>query len=266
MTYQTIDIHTQDTIATITLNRPAVYNALSVRMYGELLDAIARAERDETVRCLVITGAGKGFCSGADLVELQSLLNEGLSVSEALRQGLNQLILALRSLPKPVVCGLNGVAAGAGASLALACDYRVASSDASLVFAAFASIGIIPDGGLTYLLRDLVGSARAMDLLTHADADHRLGADAALGLGIVNALTTPAAFTDDLYSYAARLSQMATIAIGQTKRAVYQAATTTLADALEHEARTQGDMFKTADFLEGVQAFIERRNAHFIGR
>ncbi len=264
MTYETILYEVSDGVATITLNRPDKYNALTMPMYKEMQHALKEIARDRAVRAVVLTGAGKGFCSGADLLELQSNL-EDVSVGDVLRAGLNKIAVAMRTLEKPIICAVNGVAAGAGAGLALACDLRLASDQASFVFAAFVNIGIIPDAGTTYFLPQLVGVSRAFELATTADAQNRLKAEAALEMGIVNQVIPHDHFMDEVNAYARRMAEKATYAVGLTKRAMYKAAERSLADALETEAQLQIATFKTQDFREGVQAFIEKRAPVFKG-
>lgn len=265
MGYETILYDVKDGVATITLNRPETRNALNQTMYHELMKALREAGRDRAVRAVILTGAGKGFCSGQDLAELETLRASGVSVSDGLRAGLNQLILTMRTLEKPVIGALNGVAAGAGASLALATDLRVASVEASFVFAAFVQIGIIPDGGGTYLLPQLVGVNKALELALLADAQNRVTAEQALTLGIVNRVAPAESFMAEAEALAGRLATMATRAIGFTKRAMYQAADRSLAEALEYEAQVQSGAFRTHDFLEGLQAFLQKRLPQFKG-
>ncbi len=265
MSYETILYEVTDNVALITLNRPDSYNALNNQMYKDLTKALREIERDSAVRAVLLTGTGKGFCSGADLAELNAALSQGFSVGDVLRTGLNPLIMAFRTLEKPVVCALNGVAAGAGASLALACDFRVAGDNASFVFAAFVSIGIIPDGGATYLLRQLVGPARALELAVWANAQNRLTASKALELGVVNRVVPAEALMTEALDMARTLATMATRAIGMTKRAIYRAADRSFIDALDYEAQVQEGAFRTYDFREGVQAFLEKRPANFKG-
>lgn len=266
MSYETLLYGVDDGIASITLNRPETYNALTQQTIRELQDAFKQAARDKTVRAVLFTGTGKGFCSGADLQELSTGIGSGeVAITEYLRAGLNTLATQIRELEKPVVCAINGVAAGAGSSLTLACDFRIAADTASFVFAAFVNIGIVPDSGGTHLLSQLVGTGRALEILLLADAKERLTAQRAYELGIVNRLTAPEALMDEAHALAHKLAQMPTRAIGWTKRAVYKAAERSLAEALDYEAMLQSAAFKTHDFQEGVQAFIEKRPAVFRG-
>jgi 2-(1,2-epoxy-1,2-dihydrophenyl)acetyl-CoA isomerase len=265
MPYETILYEVTDSVATITLNRPDKYNAFTSAMYKELIHAFKAADRDTGVRAIVLTGAGKGFCAGQDLDELQPLAGAKVGVGEFLRTGLNVITQTMRSIEKPILGAINGVAAGAGASIALATDLRIASADARFVFAAFVNIGVIPDAGGTYLLQRLVGTNKALELALLADGKHPLLADEALRLNIVNRVVPSEQFAEETRAFATRLASMATLAVGRTKRAIYAASERTLAEALEYEAQVQDAMFATHDFKEGVAAFIEKRPANFTG-
>ncbi len=264
MAYDTLLYEVQHGVATVTLNRPDSYNALTNTMYQELLDAFRQIQRDKAVRAVLLTGAGKGFCSGADLTEFD-LSQEKIPVGAMLRAGLNQIVTTFRTLEKPIVCALNGVAAGAGASLSLACDLRIASDKATYVFAAFANIGIIPDAGATYLLPQLVGVNRALELAWLADSQNRLSMDTAAEYGLINWIVPHDDLMTEATALATKLASMATRALGMGKRAMYRAAEKSFADALEYEAQLQDGAFKTHDFREGVQAFIEKRPPQFRG-
>lgn len=187
-------------------------------------------------------------------------------MGDFLRAGLNQIVMSMRNLEKPIVCALNGVAAGAGSSLTLACDFRIASQKATYVFAAFASIGIIPDAGLTYFLPKIVGQGRALELALMADAQNRVTMDQAYAIGLVNRVVPHDELMAETQAFAARLARMATRAVGLTKRAMYRASDRPLSEALEYEAQTQDGAFKTQDFREGVAAFLEKRPAVFQGK
>jgi len=264
MAYETILYEVRESIGTLTLNRPDKYNALTLKMYREILDALKQIERDKNVRAVLITGAGNAFCSGADLTDPESQLDAD-NVSDVLREGLNRIVLSIRKLEKPVLAAINGVAAGAGGGLALACDFRTASEEASFVFAAFTRIGLIPDAGSTYFLPQLVGVSKALELSLFADSNHRLSAEEALQLGIVNHVFPHDAFMKETNTIASQLAKMATRAVGLTKRAMYQAIEHSLGTALEYEAQLQSITFRTQDFQEGVQAFIEKREPIFTG-
>jgi len=264
MVYETLLYEVQDGVATLTLNRPEVYNAMNNTMYTELLDVLKQVTSDSSVRALIITGAGKAFCSGADIATFD-LSQTPIPVGNVLRSGLNRIILGLRRLEKPVVCALNGVAAGAGSSLTLACDVRIASEDASYVFAAFVNIGIIPDGGVTYLLPQIVGPARAFELAMFADGKNRLTSHRALEYGLVNRVVSSDALMTETNELAGRFAGMATKAVGLTKRAMNRATDAHLASALEYEAQLQEVTFATQDFREGVHAFMGKRPARFNG-
>jgi 2-(1,2-epoxy-1,2-dihydrophenyl)acetyl-CoA isomerase len=251
-------------VAEITLNRPESYNSLSLATLEDLKGALKQVSRDQAVRAIILTGAGRGFSSGSDLQELGAKLDE-IDVAVVLRDGLNTIAVQMRSLEKPIVCAINGVAAGAGASLALAADYRIASEQASFVFAAFVNIGIIPDGGATYLLEQLIGPARALELALLADAENRLTAQSALEMGLVNRVVAHDDLQAEARSLAAKLAQMPTRAIGMTKRAIYRAAERSLGEALEYEAQLQRAAFRTRDFKEGVTAFLQKRQPVFTG-
>lgn len=263
MGYDTLLYDLSDNVATITLNRPETYNALTSTMYRELLDVFRQVQRDKTVRAALLTGAGKAFCSGADLNEFQ--MSEKIDIAEVLRAGLNQIVLTVCSTEKPIVCALNGVAAGAGSSLALACDLRIASDKATYVFAAFVNIGLVPDAGLTFLLPQLVGPGRALELALLADAQNRLTMDKALAYGLVNRVVPHDSLMQEARALATKLATMATRAVGMTKRAIYRNSGNTLAEALEYEAQLQTGTFKTQDMREGVAAFIEKRPPVFSG-
>ncbi|HEY2326558.1 MAG TPA: DUF4389 domain-containing protein [Gaiellaceae bacterium] len=244
-------------VLTITLNRPDVLNALNASVHAELFSAL-EAAKDPTVRAVIITGAGRGFCVGQDLQEFRSGAGD---VAENLRRNYHRNVLAIRALEKPVIAAVNGPAAGAGLSLALACDVRIASSDASFV-PAFINIGLIPDSGGTWLARRMLGTPRALEWLT---TGRRLGADEARTMGIVSEVAPAAEFEERMREVGAYFGAMPTRAFWQTKQLLDAAETTTFAEQLELEAAAQAEQVKTDDFKEGVTAFLEKRDPAFTG-
>ena len=247
-----------DGVATLTLNRPEALNALDKRLRTDLLAAIKTAGRDEGTRAVVLTGAGRGFCAGADL--------RGGAGERDFRAVLtteyNPLIEAIRGLAKPVVAAVNGVAAGAGVSLALAADIVVASEDARFV-PAFSRIGLVPDSGLARVLVRAVGRHRAFEILI---GERQLGAEDARDLGLVAAVVPGDRLADAARELAQQLAQGPTVAIGLTKRLLNAAEDATLREALETEAALQELAGRTQDYAEGVAAFGEKRDPRFSGR
>lgn len=244
-----------DGIATITLNRPQAYNAFTAGLHGELIAALKRAERDEAARCIVLTGAGKAFCSGQDLREAAP----ADSIGALVRERYNPLIMKLRTMPKPIIAAVNGVAAGAGMSLALACDLRVAVDSARFI-AAFANVGLAPDSGMSYLLPRLIGSARALELCMTGGT---LDAATAYSYGMLNAVASAEEFPAAVRQLADRLANGPAIAIGLIKRSFEYAAGATLEQALDYEAQAQQIAGMSAEHAEGVLAFREKRPPKF---
>ncbi|MFW6096590.1 MAG: enoyl-CoA hydratase-related protein [Chloroflexota bacterium] len=261
MTYETIIYEVADGVATITLNRPDSLNAFNSQMIGETTDAFKQGGRDADVRCVLITGAGKGFSSGQDLKEVQERDGD-FSIADHLRQGYNRLVRRMITLEKPIVGAINGVAAGAGCGVALACDIRVASEKASFMLA-FSRVGLIPDTGSTWLLTRLIGYARAYEMAITAD---RVPAEKALAWGMVNKLAPAEQLMEIAQAWALKLAEGPTRAFGLTKRAMLRSFNLTLEEALEYEAMLQGAAAQTEDNREGVRAFIEKRQPQFKGK
>jgi 2-(1,2-epoxy-1,2-dihydrophenyl)acetyl-CoA isomerase len=260
MTYTTILVDTQDFITTITLNRPEVLNAFNDRMAEELLAALKQAERDSATRCLVLTGAGRGFCAGQDLEVLRAR-PEGVSFREHLLRTFNPIVMRLRTIEKPVIAQINGAAAGAGFGLALACDVRYMAEGAKFRFA-FSGIGLAPDSGTSFFLPRLIGYARAFEL---AATNMPVAARAALELGLVESVFPDQDLAAEVRAIAAKLAQGPTKAIGLLKRAMNKAFELSLVEALDYEAHLQEIAGQTADHREGVAAFLEKRPAKFTG-
>lgn len=255
-------VETRDRVTTVTLNRPDSFNALTGEMSDEVCRALAGARTDDRVGAVVITGAGRAFCSGQDLRSIEPEASDGDVgdfVRNHLRLHFNRLILDIRRLPKPVLGSINGVAAGAGMSLALACDLRVGSDQASFM-QAFSRVGLVPDAGSTYLLAALVGTARALELAWTA---RRVGADEALALGLLNRKVAADELLRETHDFASTLAHGPALAIGMTKEAILESAGRGLAAALDHEAELQAQCIATDDFREGVAAFLEKREPRF---
>ncbi len=244
-------------VQTITLNRPDKLNAFTHGLHEELHAALEEA-RDPAVRAVVITGAGRGFSAGQDL----TAFGEGGDVAAMLRVTYHVTILAIRSLEKPVIAAVNGVCAGAGLSLACACDIRLAS-DAAFFVPGFVGIGLVPDSGGTYFIQRLLGTARAFEWMT---SNRRLTAAEAHAWGLVSEVVEADSFPDRVAERAAELAAGPTRAIALTKRLYDEAATATLSEQLEREAEAQAEAAATDDFREGVAAFGEKRDARFSGR
>lgn len=252
-----------DGVGTITLNRPDKLNAFTDEMLKALEGALKETARDDAVRCVVVTGAGRGFSAGQDLSSVRDRdAAGGLSFREHLEHTYNRVIRAIRQIEKPVVGGVNGVAAGAGMSLALACDLRVASESAVFI-QSFIGVGLVPDSGSTWFLPHMVGYPRAFELAITAE---RLSAADAHALGMVNRVVPADGFAAALSDYAARLAAAPTRAIGLTKRAMNRAMTSTLDAALDYEAQTQEIAGRSQDHAEGVTAFLAKRPPQFTGR
>jgi 2-(1,2-epoxy-1,2-dihydrophenyl)acetyl-CoA isomerase len=253
-----LGVATERAVTTLTLNRPDALNALTAELRRELLAAIKAASRDAEVRAVVITGAGRAFCAGADL--------RGGSGEREFRRVLadeyNPLIEAIRALPRPVIAAVNGVAAGAGVSLALAADLVIAAEEARFV-PAFHRIGLVPDSGLTRTLVRAVGRHRAFEVLM---GERQLSASEAQAAGLVAAVVPSDRLADTARELAERLASGPTRAIGLTKRLIAEAEDASLSDSLAAEAALQEVAGRTEDHAEGVAAFTEKRDPAFRGR
>lgn len=245
-------------VLTITLNRPDVLNALNKAVHDGIHAGLEQAQ-DLAIRAVVITGAGRGFCVGQDLQEFSSGAGR---VADNLRENYHRNVRAIRLLEKPVIASVNGPAAGAGMSLAFACDLRIASDTASFV-PAFVNIGLVPDSGGTWFVRRVLGTARAFEWLT---SGRKLSAEEARAWGVVSEVVPAGELAERTSELAARLAALPTRAIWETKRLLDAAETSRLDEQLELEATTQAELTQTADFREGVSAFLEKRGPEFTGQ
>jgi len=257
--YETINYEKVQGLATITLNRPQSLNAFVPQMNQEVLDALKDGERDKTVRCLMITGAGRAFCAGQDL-KGRTPEQKG-SLGASLREKYNPMIRQIRQMEKIVVAAVNGVAAGAGCNLALACDLRVASEEAKFI-QSFVRVGLAPDSGGSFILPRLVGVSKAMEMLLLGDT---IDAQEALRIGLVARVFSAPEFAHAAREVAERIAA-APRGIGLIKRAVNHANLPSLESDLEYEAHLQEIAGRSSDYDEGVRAFLEKRAPVFTGR
>ncbi len=245
-------------VVTVTLNRRDVLNALTAAMLADLTAAL-EAAADPEVRAVVLTGAGRGFCVGQDLTEFREAAGD---IAERLRTNYHPAVRAIRALEKPVIAAINGAAAGAGLSLACACDIRLAADSATFV-PAFINIGLIPDSGGSFFIHRLLGYARAFEWMT---SGRRLSAAEAHAWGLVSEVVEADALAERAAMLAGELAALPTRGIGLTKQLFDHAQTATLDEQLELEAELQSAATQTEDFREGVAAFLEKRDPHFEGR
>lgn len=259
MDYNSIKYSVSEGIATICLNRPDVFNAFNEEQSFEMQSALKAVKRDDNVRVLVVTGEGRAFCSGQDLKSIAGSKNR--SLSESLYKRYNPMIKALRNLEKPIICRLNGVAAGAGASLAFACDFIVASEKSSFV-EAFVGVGLVLDSGSSYFLPRLVGTQRAFEMATMGN---KIKAQQAFEWGMVNRLVPHEELDQTVEEIAKYYSNAPTKAIGMMKKMLNKSSTSTLEEMLQYEAYCQEIAGRSSDYKEGVSAFNDKRKPEFKG-
>jgi 2-(1,2-epoxy-1,2-dihydrophenyl)acetyl-CoA isomerase len=259
MSYETILYSVENGIATLTLNRPDVFNAFNEQLSTDVNDALKKTAKDKSLRVLIITGAGKAFCSGQDLKSISGSKNR--SLSESLYKRYNPMIKAIRNLNIPVICKLNGVAAGAGCSLALACDMIVASESASLI-EVFVNVGLVLDSGSSYFLPRLIGSARAFELATLGS---KVSATQAEQWGMVNRVVKAEDLDSEVEKLANHYAMAPTKAIGLMKKMLNKSLNADLDTMLEYEAYCQEIAGRSNDYNEGVSAFVEKRKPSFKG-
>jgi 2-(1,2-epoxy-1,2-dihydrophenyl)acetyl-CoA isomerase len=250
-------------VATLTLNRPDAMNALSVELKEALGSAVDEVSRDDTVRAVVLTGTGRGFCVGQDLREHVALLEaDDPAPLNTVTVHYNPLITGLATMPKPVIAAVNGMAAGAGAGLTFACDFRIAAKTAGFLLA-FANVGLTLDSGVSWTLPRLIGAARATSLSLLAEP---FSADTALEMGLVNAVVEPDHLMPAAQELAARLAAGPTAAYAAIKQSIAYAASSTLADSLAKEAELQTAMGQTVDHRSSTAAFVAKQKPVFTGR
>jgi 2-(1,2-epoxy-1,2-dihydrophenyl)acetyl-CoA isomerase len=263
--FETLQVETADYVCTITLNRPESLNSINDAMSTELLKVIRQLQREGGARCLVITGAGRAFSSGQDLGDLKKRYADPQftpQLGDDIKKRYNPIILGLRDLEMPVIAAINGVAAGAGCSLALACDLRIASDKAKLI-EVFVNVGLVPDSGSTFFLPRLVSLCKALELCFTGDP---ISAADALTLGLVNQVVPTEELPKVTRDLALRLAKMPTKAIALTKRLLYRSLSSDLETMLDAEGFAQQTAGQSADHREGVLAFFEKRAANFQGK
>ena len=256
--YKELIYEVKDGIATITLNRPDRYNAFNNALSFEFIDVLKQTRKDPNVRVIVLTGSGKAFCSGQDLKDVQGVTR---SLGESVKKRYNPMIKLILGIEKPFVCRMNGVAAGAGASLALACDYVIASEKAKMVWA-FVNIGLVTDSGSSWLLPRLIGRQKAFEL---ACLGEKITAQEAQQMGLINQVVPAEELDEAVNKIAEKLAKSATKAIGLMKRMINRSFESSLDEALEQEMWGQEIAGRTHDYKEGTQSFIDKRKPEFKG-
>jgi 2-(1,2-epoxy-1,2-dihydrophenyl)acetyl-CoA isomerase len=262
MAFETILFSVEQGVARLTLNRPDKLNSFNVKMHGEVREALSRVA-DEGGRVLVLSGAGRGFCAGQDLGDRAVAPGgQGVDLGESIEKYYKPLVLALRNLPMPVIAAVNGVAAGAGANIALACDLVIATRSASFV-QSFSKLGLVPDSGGTWFLPRVVGNARALGLALLGD---KLPAEQAAQWGLIWRCVADAEFKESVDALAKQLAVAPTLGLARTKQAIYQSWGRTLEQQLDHERDGQRELGYSQDYAEGVAAFTQKRSANFTGK
>jgi 2-(1,2-epoxy-1,2-dihydrophenyl)acetyl-CoA isomerase len=261
MTEPSILLQRDGAIARLTLNRPDRLNSLTLQMLGELSGALTDLDHDETVRAVILTGTGRGFCAGQDLTDHEAM-DDTRAVRSVVERHYNPVIRQLRSLPQPVIAAVNGIAAGAGCSLALACDIAIATASAKFINA-FVNIGLIPDAGGSYFLPRAIGQARALGMtLLGEPVDAKVAAE----WGLIWKAVDDAVFPGEVDALARRLAEMPTAAIGLIKHAINVSGHHSLEQQLAVEAELQATAAETEDYQEGRAAFLDKRKPRFFGR
>ncbi|MFI5279889.1 MAG: enoyl-CoA hydratase/isomerase family protein, partial [Gemmatimonadales bacterium] len=261
--FSTVAVNFDGPVGTVTLNRPDKLNAFTVEMADELKDALIMVAGSASVRCIVLTGAGRAFCAGADVGLLKEIQEKkDVATGRRIVEGSRAVHKILREADQPVLCALNGVAAGGGANLALGCDLRIAANTAS-IGQVFHKIGLHPDWGATYFLPRMIGTARAMELFLSADL---VAAPRLLELGLVNRVVPAAQLASQAQAWAQQIAAAPPVAVRLMKRNVYRSERSTLDEMLDAELEAQLACFATADCAEGLAAFFAKRSPQFTGR
>jgi 2-(1,2-epoxy-1,2-dihydrophenyl)acetyl-CoA isomerase len=263
MSYETVEVRIEDSVAEITLNRPERLNAWTDQFGQELRKALLEDAADPSVRAVLVTGAGRGFSSGADLKEMleRGADEQPPEVGDMLRERYHPIIKGIRELPKPVVAAVNGPAVGIGCSLALACDL-IWAAESAIFGLAFVNIGLVPDGGSTFLVPVAVGKARALEMALLGEP---VPAPQALDWGLINRVVPDGQLMDEARGLARKLAAGPTRSYANSKRALNNSVMRIMDEQLELEAEIQGEMTKSADFVEGVSAFVQKREPQFKG-
>jgi 2-(1,2-epoxy-1,2-dihydrophenyl)acetyl-CoA isomerase len=263
MINQHLQAEQRDGVLKLTLDRPDVLNSFNARMAAELGAALREAAKDDATRAILLTGIGRGFCGGQDLAEVMPAEgNETADLGEVVARQYNPIVRAIRTTEKPFVCAVNGVAAGAGANIAFACDLVVASEHATFV-QSFCRIGLVPDSGGTFILPHILGLQRANALAMLGD---KIDANRAKEWGLIYEVVPAPTLADISFDLARRLAAMPTRALGLIKRGFNASFTNGLDEQLALEAELQREAGRTEDYAEGVRAFVEKRKPHFLGR
>lgn len=259
--YKTILYVVEGGICRITLNRPDVFNSFNEELSAEFIDALKKATKDDAIRTVIITGEGKAFCSGQDLKDIKGEVGNR-SLGDSVLRRYNPMIIAIREMPKPVICRLNGVAAGAGASLALACDMIIAADNASLI-EVFSNVGLVPDSGSSFFLPHLVGYNKAFELISLAS---KITAQDAFNLGFIYKVVAAAELDAAVNELAQRYATGPTKSYALTKKMLNKAYSASLNEMLQQEYYGQEIAGRSADYKEGVTAFNEKRKPNFSGK
>ncbi|MFN1835154.1 enoyl-CoA hydratase-related protein [Balneola sp. MJW-20] len=263
MPFTFIETELSEGLFTIRLNRPDKLNSFNIKMGGEVQEALRKAKDDDEIRCVLLTGNGRAFCAGQDLAEAMAVSDDpDRELSEIVERTYNPIIMSLRTLEKPVICAVNGTAAGAGANIALACDIVVANQEAKFI-QSFSAIGLIPDSGGTYILPRLIGYAKATAL---AFLGEPVMADEAVDMGMIWKAYPKEIYFEEAVTIGKKLAKMPTRGLGLTKKGFNEGFSNSLEKQMMLESKLQKEAGSTADYTEGVQAFLEKRKPEFTGK